>query len=186
MKKFTSILSIMALSAVFTTSALAQQSANVTTDPSTTTIVAPITISNTTALTFGSFAISSTAKGTLTIGTDGGRTEGGGVTLTGDNDLGSAADFIVGGETDYSYAITMPTDLTLTTAEGATDSVKTMTVSSFVNSFGAATEGIVTSTLTGIAADDTFTIGGTLTVAANQAVGAYTSESGLAVAVNYN
>jgi len=173
----------MAVSAVFSTSALAQQSATATAPASTTTIVAPITISNTKALTFGSFAISSTAGGTLTIGTDGTRTPTVGVTLTGDNDLGSAADFIVGGETGYSYAITMPADLTLSTTEGATDDIKTMTVSNFVNSIGA---NVISSTIVGTTAEDTFTIGGTLTVVAKQAVGTYTSASGIAVTVNYN
>ena len=187
MKKITSILSIMAFTAVFGTSALAQQTASATTPATTTTIVAPITISNTTALTFGSFATTSNS-GTLIVGTDGGRTKTGGVTLTSNNVSGTAANFTVGGEAGYSYAISIPTSLTLTTTATATGagtpqaSSQTMTVNSFLTSL--ANESTRIGLLTG--GTQSFTVGGTLNVNAYQSVGTYTSGTGLTVTVNYN
>jgi hypothetical protein len=182
MKKFTSILSIMAVSAVFSTSALAQQTATATTPASTTTIVAPITISNEFALTFGGFATTS-AIGTLTISPTGGRAATGGVTITGNDVTGTAADFTVGGEAGYSYAISIPASLSLTTgATGiGTDSSEIMTVDSFLTSL---TDGARVGLLTG--GSESFTVGGKLNVNENQTVGSYTSETGFAVTVNYN
>ncbi|MFV8392079.1 DUF4402 domain-containing protein [Flavobacterium sp. LB2P6] len=185
MKKITSLLSIMALTAVFSTSALAQQSASATTAPTTTTIVAPITISNTAALTFGSFATTSEV-GTLKVATDGVRSKTGGVTLTSNNVGGTAASFTVGGEAGYSYAISIPTSLSLTTTTvatgtGTTASSQTMTVNSLLTSLA---DGARVGLLTG--GTQSFTIGGTLNVNAYQSVGAYTSATGLTVTVNYN
>lgn len=176
----------MALTAVFSTSALAQQSASATTAPTTTTIVAPITISNTAALTFGSFATTSEV-GTLKVATDGVRSKTGGVTLTSNNVGGTAASFTVGGEAGYSYAISIPTSLSLTTTTvatgtGTTASSQTMTVNSLLTSL--ANESTRVGLLTGGA--QSFTIGGTLNVNAYQSVGAYTSATGLTVTVNYN
>ena len=175
----------MAFTAVFSTSALAQQNASATTALVTATIVKPITISKTGDLTFGSFATTS-ATGTLTVGINGGRSKTGGVTLTSNNVLGTAAAFTVGGEAGYSYAISIPTSLELATTTAATGtgttlSSQTMIVNSLLTSLAdGARVGLLTD------GTQSFTIGGTLNVNAYQSVGAYTSAAGLTVTVNYN
>jgi hypothetical protein len=179
MKKFTSILSIMAVSAVFSTSALAQGTQPATaSSASSATIVAPIAISNGVPLAFGSFA--SNDAGTLVLSPAGAQSSTGGVKLNTATGAPTAAEFTVTGEASYGYAITLPTlPLTLTTtAEGT---VQTMEVDTFVSSI--ADEAVVLTA----GGTQTFTVGATLNVVAAQAVGLY--ESTLApfdVTVNYN
>jgi hypothetical protein len=176
MKKITSILSIMALTAVFSTGALAQAPASATSANTTTTIVAPIAISTTTPLNFGSFATLSTG-GTLALSPSGVRTATGGVKLTAATGSPTAAAFAVSGEGSYAYTITLPTNLTLTTAvTGA--GTKTMVVGTFESSIGTA------GTLTG--GSQNFTVGALLTVGSAQAVGTYINATGFNVIVNYN
>jgi mannose/fructose/N-acetylgalactosamine-specific phosphotransferase system component IIC len=176
MKKITSILSIMALTAVFSTGALAQAPASATSANTTTTIVAPIAISTTTPLNFGSFATLSTG-GTLALSPLGVRTATGGVKLTAATGSPTAAAFAVSGEGSYAYTITLPTTLTLTTAvTGA--GTKTMVVGTFESSIGTA------GTLTG--GSQNFTVGALLTVGSAQAVGTYINATGFNVIVNYN
>jgi hypothetical protein len=176
MKKITSILSIMALTAVFSTGALAQAPASATSANTTTTIVAPIAISTTTPLNFGSFATLSTG-GTLALSPSGVRTATGGVKLTAATGSPTAAAFAVSGEGSYAYTITLPPPLTLTTAvTGA--GTKTMVVGTFESSIGTA------GTLTG--GSQNFTVGALLTVGSAQAVGTYINATGFNVIVNYN
>jgi hypothetical protein len=177
MKKITSILSIMALTAVFSTGALAQAApASATSANTTTTIVAPIAISTTTPLNFGSFATLSTG-GTLVLSSLGSRTATGGVKLTAATGSPTAAAFAVSGEVSYAYTISLPTTLTLTTAvTGA--GTKTMVVGTFESSIGTA------GTLTG--GSQNFTVGALLTVGSAQAVGTYINATGFIVTVNYN
>jgi hypothetical protein len=176
MKKITSILSIMAVSAIFSTSALAQGTQTATaTSASSTTIVAPIAISNSVPLAFGSFA--SNAAGTLILSSASVQSSTGGVKLNSAKGAPTAAKFTVTGEGAYGYTVTLPTSLTLTTAVAGT--VKTMEVTTFVSSL---TDGI--GALTSGAQD--FTVGATLNVAAGQVVGLYDSTTPFTVTVNYN
>ncbi|MGO4819090.1 DUF4402 domain-containing protein [Flavobacterium sp. W22_SRS_FP1] len=178
MKKITSILSIMAVSAIFSTSALAQDApASATSSNTTTTIVAPIAITTTTPLNFGSFAALSTG-GTLELSPSGVRTALNGVKLTSSADGSpTAAAFAVTGEGAYTYTITLPTDLTLTNSSTETGT-KTMVVSAFESSIGTA------GTLTN--GSEAFTVGALLTVGSEQLVGTYLNETGFTVTVNYN
>ncbi|RTY69546.1 DUF4402 domain-containing protein [Flavobacterium sp. LB2P53] len=178
MKKITSLLSIMALTAVFSTSALAQSApATVNSANTTTTIVAPIGITTTTALNFGSFATLSTG-GTLVMTPAAVRSSTGGVKLTSATGSPAAAAFAVSGEGAYAYTITLPTSaLELTTVATGTG-LKTMSVASFVSSIG--TSGTL------VSGSQAFTVGATLTVGLAQAVGTYVNSGGFAVTVNYN
>jgi len=168
----------MAVSAVFSTSALAQNApAEATSANTTTTIVAPIAITTTTPLNFGSFAALSTG-GTLELSPLGVRTALDGVKLTSSADGSpTAAAFAVSGEAAYAYTITLPTNLTLTNSSTATGT-KTMIVSDFKSSIGTA------GTLTNGA--QPFTVGALLTVGSGQIVGTYLNETGFTVTVNYN
>ncbi|RTY75191.1 DUF4402 domain-containing protein [Flavobacterium bomense] len=175
MKKITSLLSIMALTAVFSTSALAQQSASASA-PTSTTIVAPIGITKTTSMTFGSFATG--GAGTLVMTSAAVRSATGGVKLTTITGSPTAAEFSVTGQASYGYDITLPASLTLTTT--ATGTVNTMIVNTFTSS--------LTNSKGTLGTDGTnsFTVGATLNVLASQVVGTYTNADGFAVTVNYN
>lgn len=165
----------MALTAVFSTSALAQQSAAASA-PTTTTIVAPIGITKTTSMTFGSFATG--GAGTLVMTPAAVRSATNGVKLTTVTGTPTAAAFAVTGQGSYGYDITLPTTLTLTTTASTTNN--TMIVNTFTSSYSSGK-----STLSSNGADS-FTVGATLNVAADQAVGAYANTTGFAVTVNYN
>lgn len=167
----------MALTAVFSVSALAQgtQPASAT-SASSTTIIAPIEISNSVPLAFGSF--SSRAAGTLVLTSGGVQSSTGGVKLiSAATGSPTAAKFTVKGQGNYAYTVTLPTSLTLTTAVAGT--VKTMEVTTFVSSLTSGTGSLASGT-----AD--FTVGATLNVLADQVVGLYESVTPFTVTVNYN
>src|ERR1700752_4561610 len=86
------------------------QAATVTAN-ATATVLIPMTITKTNDLRFGSFAATA-AAGTVTISTAGARTSTG-VQLS-SMSTGGAAGFTVAGDTNYTYAITLPTSATLT------------------------------------------------------------------------
>jgi hypothetical protein len=176
MKKITSILSIMAVSAVFSSSILAQQSVSASA-PTSTTIVAPIGITKTTSMTFGSFATG--GAGTLVMNPLAARSATGGVKLTNITGSPTAAAFAVTGQGSYGYDITLPASLTLTTA--ATGTNKTMIVNTFTSSHAIIGKGTLAAGGT-----DSFTVGATLNVTAGQVVGLYENLDGFAVTVNYN
>jgi hypothetical protein len=120
------------------------------------TIAVPIGVSAVNTLEFGSVQASA-SLGTVAISAAGARSVTGGVTEFGGTL--QAASFNVTGEGTSTYSISVA-DGTLTGSGGAD-----MAVSSFTNDAGA------TPALTG--GTDTFNLGGTLSVAANQGDGAY-------------
>lgn len=133
----------------------------------TATLGAFISISNTGSLDFGKAAPTGTA-GTVTITPAGGRSAIN-VDLFGGGTVGSAG-FNVTGEPSQGYAITLPSSATLTGPSA------TMTVDSFIHDAGG------TPTLSG--GSDSFNVGATLHVGANQAAGTYSGT--FAVTVSYN
>ena len=167
----------MAFTAVFSTSALAQQSSTAISTAST-TIVAPIAISNVTPMAFGSFA--SGGAGKLVLSSAGLRTPSGGVKVTTVTGSPTAAEFTVSGQGSYAYTVTLPTTAyTLSTT--ATGTVQTMDVDTFTSSL--ANGG---GTLDATTGKQNFTVGATLNVKAAQVVGTYANTTGFNVTVNYN
>ncbi|MEE4154820.1 MAG: DUF4402 domain-containing protein [Erythrobacter sp.] len=131
-------------------------------------IIAPLEIENTADLYFGTIAPSTSTDDIVAVGSDGSRKCGPAlVCLTEDH---TPATFKVTGEADYAYTITLPTDIVITSASG-----DTMTVSRFSGSQdrGELRDGT-----------DSFTVGGTLAVAARQAAGQY--RGAFTVTVEYN
>lgn len=126
-----------------------------TSGSSTARVLTPIAVTATTALQFGSFTSSATA-GTIT---QAGAVTGG---VTAVSSTRSAGVFTVTGESsaNTNYSFTLPSSVTLTSG------ANTMTASLSYAS------GNASRTL--ISGNDAVTINGTLTVAANQAAGAYT------------
>lgn len=133
-------------------------------------IVQPIAVVNTSGLNFGRIAADSAAS-TVTIDSAGGRTGSlpNVLIMTGSNP--SAAGFDVTGAAGLAYSITVPATTTLNGPNG--------------NSMVATLNPSKTSgTLSSPAGTDSFSVGGSLAVGANQAAGAY--KGSFQVAVQYN
>lgn len=142
-------------------------------------IVTPISIVKATGgdMHFGNIATNGTA-GTVIIATDGGRSYGvqGGLTFPAAfPGAFRQATFDVAGNNNYTYAITLPGTVTLTSG-GNTMTVNTWTTDGTTN-----TTGLLSGTGT-----DQLNIGATLNVGAGQAAGTYTHATGVTVTVNYN
>lgn len=173
MKNFTSLLALVIVMAGFSSASYAQSTATSASTTADATIVAPISITAGSTLSFGA-VVRSAAGGTVTLATDGTRTASGvsfSPTSTGSP---AASSFTVGGEANYTYAITLPAaDVTLTKAV----TLETMTVNNFTSNPG------TTGTLDGSGAE-TLLVGATLNVGAAQVSGLY--EGTYTVKVDYN
>ena len=154
----------------FISASFAQATATAT---ATATVVTPISISKNTDMSFGNLAVQAATGGTVVLAPAGTRTSTSGVTLPATTGTVTAASFTVNGNGSYTYAITLPTTVTLTHSGG----VQTMDATSFTSNpsgTGALTAGT-----------QDISIGATLTVAAAQLAGVYTSGN-FNVTVNYN
>jgi hypothetical protein len=130
-------------------------------------IIAPLQIAKKTDLYFGTIAPSLDTADQVVIGFDGSRKCGPALTcLTADH---TAATFAVSGEMDAVYTVSLPGAIKIVNGNG-----DAMVVSNFA---GSKDQG----TLFG--GNDSFTVGGTLDVAAMQAAGKYTGS--FTVAVEY-
>jgi len=170
MKNTTKFFALTIALLAITISSFAQVSATATT---TATIITPIAISKTVDMNFGNIAVSPTIAGTVVLTPAGTRTKTGGVTLPAVAGTVTAASFNVTGLGTSTYAITLPSTITLNGTPSGT-----MTVNTFVSTpsgTGALTAGA-----------QTLTVGGTLNVAAAQAAGVYTNTTDMTVTVNYN
>lgn len=170
---------VTGLTLVGTTGALAQSSATAT-GTATATIIRPITIAAAVDLAFGNVVASSTT-GTLLVAASSGtpsQTAGGGATQPGtQKGTISAAKFDVGGEGAFTYTITLPSGAATLSSGGNSMTVDTWT-SSIVT-----TAGQLDSTAGNLGAQS-FYVGGTLNVGANQVPGNYTGTFSVTVAYN--
>lgn len=131
---------------------------------------ADIAISNTQALAFGKFVAGS--GGAVIVSAAGVRSASGGVVLV-PSGAGAVARFVVSGNPNVTYAITLPADGVVSLASGA----NTMTLNTFTSSPGG------TGTLSG-AGTQTLSVGATLAVGSNQAVGSYSGSFDVTVIYN--
>jgi hypothetical protein len=154
----------------FVTASYSQATATAT---ATATIIAPISITKTADMSFGNLAVQAGTGGTVVLAPAGTRTSTSGVTLPATAGTVTAATFTVDGTGSFTYAITLPSTATLTRASGS----ETMTASSFTSNPSGS--GALTAGTQDIA------VGATLTVAAAQVPGVYTSGN-FNVTVNYN
>lgn len=125
-------------------------------------VVAPISITVDSPLDFGTFTTDD-AAGTVIVGTDGART------FSDETDMliigetaSSAAKFTVGMDAGESYGVTT----TISQQPKLGDDSATMTLSDLTSSLSSDSGNVA----------ETFTIGGTLTVPADQAAGTYTGQ----------
>lgn len=122
------------------------------------TIATPISVSESSSLSFGTI-LAGASQSTIVVSTAGARSLGSGdATLFGGTP--AAAAFDVTGEGSASYSVSF-TDGTLTRDGGS----ETMTVDTFTDDSGGSISG---------GGSDSFNVGATLTVAANQVAGSYT------------
>ncbi|MEM1035713.1 MAG: DUF4402 domain-containing protein [Pseudomonadota bacterium] len=120
-------------------------------------IVAPLQVANATALYFGTVVPSITTADTVIVSATGAKTCGAELTcLTTDH---TAAAFNVTGEDARTYTISLPSSVQISNGS------QNMDVDNFT---GSKASGTLTS------GADSFTVGGTLDVGANQAAGEYT------------
>ena len=129
-----------------------------------------LAVAGTSELNFGDVVPSSVTLGTVSLTPAGIRAAAGGVTLGSSTAVGVPT-FNVGGQANATYAITLPAG-----ASTLTSGANTMTVDTFTGSKA-------TGTLSAGGADS-FTVGGMLHVAANQAAGSYAGT--FSVTVTYN
>ncbi len=167
----TTILKFFTLSAAifaFSTISFGQANNATGTAQAAANIVTPISITKNIDLNFGNIAASGSGF-TVALSADGVRNSTGGTgTLPSVIGTVTAAEFTAAGLTGATYAVTLPTSITIT------NGTNTMTVDGFVSNS--------TNTLTG--GSETFNVGATLNVGANQVAGAYTGNFN--VTVNYN
>jgi hypothetical protein len=170
MKTTLKILAVLVAIVGFSAASYAQT--NIATADASATIKAPITISKSTNMVFGTIIPSTTGTGTVALSTTGGRTPSAGVTLVGEG--ASAATFAVSGEgsSEFTVAINKTTfDVT------HTDGTTTMTINTFTRDPSA--NGTLSS------GSGTVKIGATLNLAQNQKAGSYTLTDAFTVTVNY-
>lgn len=143
----------------------------------------PISLTKTAELHFGAMT-SPTSAATCTVSTANARTADAAITLINSTSFPvSAAAFLVSGALNATYAITLST-ATITVSDGAShtmdiDNLKVLST----NVVGDQTAGYNGKLGTG-GGTDTFTIGGTLNVGANQTAAAYTATFDVSVAYN--
>ena len=179
MRKIISIVTLITAVVAVSTTANAQESATGT-GTTTTRIVAPITITGGSLLSFGDVA-ATLSTATVTVSTEGTRSQSNPQSIPASSVANagvSSSIFTVGGEPSYTYSITLPADndIILVNADLTTENMKLTAFESSPSATGV------------IAADGTqeLKVGATLQVGAGQATGNYAAAGGFDVVVNYN
>lgn len=144
------------------------------------TVIAPITVTKNTDLSFGKFAPG--AGGTVSISMAGIRSHAGIVPSSVGSTL-TAASFTVTGDPDANYTITHGGTATLTNTTGGGGESMALTKISDLSGADVTTGNVTAGTLSA-GGSQTIFVGGTLAVAANQVPGVYTGT--VAVTVEYN
>jgi hypothetical protein len=163
------VLLLIILLSGFAATSFAQTLANASASAN---IITPISITKNLDMSFGNIAVNPTNPGgtvTLPASSPATRTFTGGITLPAVTGLVQAAKFTVSGEGTSAYTITIPGTITITSG---TNNMAIVPVS---NPSGAGAL---------VGGSQIIYVGGTLTVAPAQAVGAYTGN--FDVTVNYN
>ena len=163
-KRLISGLAATVLAAIYSQTAFAADA----TGNASATVLAPLAISENTAMDFGNVAGDSGSATTVVLTTAGATSSADGAYAQ--NGSGAAGVFDVTGATGLAYDINLPT-VAVTLTSGA----NTMTVDTFTDDTGG------TGTLVGGA--DSFNVGATLNIGAAQAAGAYSGT--YTVTVNY-
>lgn len=160
----------------FTTAAVAQSTAE-TSAATGARVITPITITMVEDMNFGNL-VATVAGGEIVLPISGARTGDDAILLGTQNGTIKAASFTVTGETNFTYAITLPpTSFNVSSKVGEITSI--MSVGTFVSS----PSGTGTLSASGT---QPLIVGATITLGANQVSGTYTNADALAITVNYN
>jgi len=144
-------------------------------------ILTALSIAEDLPMHFGTMGVLAGTGGTCVVTTAGIRSATAGVTLSALAPLFSLATYTVTGEPDYTYAITLPSTITVT----HTNTINTMTIGTLLAKSTSGTEShTATGTLASIVGTESFTVGGTLTVTAGQLAGVYAGTFNVTVAYN--
>ena len=163
------ILAVLGLALITVTGAQATVSGASATASATADIIAPIAIINISGSTLAFGQIVPVAAGTVTVATDGTRTFSG-VQIVPASPT-TAAQFQVTGNPNNTFSITLPASTTISSG------TNNMTVDAFTSN--PTSTGTLDNT-----GNKTLNVGGTLHVAANQAIGHYTGTFAVTVAYN--
>ncbi|MGO4822583.1 MULTISPECIES: DUF4402 domain-containing protein [unclassified Flavobacterium] len=188
MKKIT-IIAILAIAA-FSNNANAQTDTKATTTTDAKAkLIKVMSLSNTNAkgLDFGTIVLTDGTAGTVTLKTDGSRVYTGSAAqaAAGATQEPQVASYTVSGTPNETYAVTLPSqiDISTTTSATAGGTVTTMKIDNLKARFNGASADATSSKLSTSGADS-FVVGGILNIAATQNPGVYTGTYD--VAVNYN
>jgi len=144
-------------------------------------ILTPLTIVEDLAMHFGTMGVQAGTGGTCVVSTDGVRSATDGVTLSALAPLFSLATYTVTGEPLFTYAITLPSSITVT----HTNTSNSMTINSLLAKSTSGSEShSATGTLLVGTGTESFTVGGTLNVDAGQLSGTYSGTFDTTVAYN--
>ena len=172
LKKNMKTLRLLSLTALIGCASIGRSSAQATGNASASaTIITPISIVKSTDMNFGNIATTG-AVGTVILAPAGGRTFTGGVTFPITTGTVTPATFQISGSAGYTYAITLPSSITITSGGNS------MTVNNFTSTPSAA--GVLTG------GTEIIKIGSTLNLKASQLEGAYSTTSNFDVTVSYN
>ena len=160
------LVAVVVFTTLAATSSFAQVSASAT---ATASIIAPLTITESANMNFGTL-IPSTTAGTVVLSPAGALTP---TNVTPSGSGVTAASFAITGTGSLTFSITLPAD-----GYQITSGANNMVLNSFSSSLGAS------GSLSGGTA--TLNVGATLVVGASQASGTYTNGTGFQVTVNYN
>jgi hypothetical protein len=182
MKKLIILSTAVLLIAGFSTKVMAQSNTSATENTSAgAQLIVPMTISEDAPLHFGTIVLKTAAGGTVVLPSNSTtRLFTGGCEASAVNPQPSNAAYHVTGTMNETYALTLPTDITVTETIGG---IAQMHITNWKARFLGAASDAVTSTL---ASDgtDSFTVGATLNVAAGQIGGIYVGS--FDVTVDYN
>ena len=182
MKKLIILSTAVLIIAGFSTKVMAQSNTSATENTSAgAQLIVPMTISEDAPLHFGTIVLKTSAGGTVVLPSNSTtRLFTGGCEASAVNPQPSNAAYHVTGTMNETYALTLPTDITVTETIGG---IAQMHITNWKARFLGAGSDAVTSTL---ASDgtDSFTVGATLNVAAGQIGGIYVGS--FDVTVDYN
>jgi len=181
MKKVIMLFAVVVMMTGVTTSLMAQTSATVTGTAAGAKLIVPMTLTQTSPLHFGTINVQLGVAGTCLLPSNSTtRQFTGGVVASTVAPLATNAAYDVTGTMNVTYALSLPPTITVTETMGAT---ATMTISLLKARFLNAGADAITSTLNGTGTDS-FTVGGTLTIATSQLPGIYAGAFN--VSVDYN
>ncbi|MEI8204032.1 MAG: DUF4402 domain-containing protein [Bacteroidota bacterium] len=140
-------------------------------------LVLPLSLTENSPMHFGTITVNG-SSGTVVVNTSGVRSKTGGVTLQSIAPLMSLATYTVGGEAGRTYAINLPTTISVSNGTSSM-TIGTLLAKSVSGSISHTATGTI-----GSGGTEQFVIGGTLNVAGGQEVGIYEGTFPLSVVYN--